>query len=657
MPSARESSRTYLLRLCALVAVPVGLISPGIPQVHMEDQIAVPVLGSLSSPQGITSDPRSAVFIALANGQITQLLARNTAESLAETGGRPVGVASNAAGDLYVADSGRKAILLIRPGDEINIVTDQCDGKPLVSPERITVAPDGAVYFTDPPASRVCRIDRQNKATVIVADIPGPTGIVASADANEIFLADRTGRIWKLKPDGSDRTLLATLTDEGQPDGMARDREGNLYIARDGGGKVSVLSAEGKLVTSYLVPGRHVSDLAFGGADLKNLYIAASDTGTIYSLRVANRSQRLPWEPDEPLSISAPVDGAILNHNDGDVVPGGLRITVEGTSHLTGPVRINGVSVLVHQGQFQSSLVVTDRETKITAEAQGRHYQIQVLWDRDSCKRYRFSTDDNIWFLKDIAQHSGSYSSIFENSYLGFWRDMHRKFGTRVHFNIYYETEGFNLSQMPDKYRPEWQKNADWIQLTFHARADSPDRPYLHASDERVRQDYRLVTRQIERFAGPEVLSPVTTVHWGEITRAGARALHEEGVRVLAGYFTACDDLPCVSYYLPLAQWRYLTGRDYWKDTREGLTFVRHDIVINTVPLDQIVAHLEQVAADPHQAEVMELMIHEQYFYPEYRAYEPDYRQRVERALEWVTQHGYKPVFYDDGFLGASAGK
>jgi hypothetical protein len=44
----------------------------------------------------------------------------------------------------------------------------------------------------------------------------------------------------------------------------------------------------------------------------------------------------------------------------------------------------------------------------------------------------------------------------------------------------------------------------------------------------------------------------------------------------------------------------------------------------------------------------MELMIHEQYFYPDYQAYEPDYRQRVERAIEWVTKRGYKPVFFEE---------
>src|SRR5579885_273475 len=96
--------------------------------------------------------------------------------------------------------------------------------------------------------------------------------------------------------------------------------------------------------------------------------------------------------------------------------------------------------------------------------------------------------------------------------------------------------------------------------------------------------------------------------------RSAARALRAEGVRGLVGYFEARDGLPSVCYYLPLAQWRYLSGRDYWKDTREDLLFLRHDMVVNLFPLEQIVPRLEQVAADPHQAEILELMIHEQYF-------------------------------------------
>jgi len=237
---------------------------------------------------------------------------------------------------------------------------------------------------------------------------------------------------------------------------------------------------------------------------------------------------------------------------------------------------------------------------------------------------------------------------------MALWRDMHQKYGTKLHFNIYYETAGFNLSQMPDKFRPEWQRNADWIRLTFHARANEPARPYLQASPEQMREDYRRVTREIERFAGKQLLSSVTTIHWAAANRAAAKALREEGVKVLLGVDTFRDDLLYVGHYLSIPQLHRILGRDYWKDTEQDIIFLHHDIVINHFSPDKVVAELERIASDPHEAEVLELIIHEQYFYPEYRAYEPDYRQRVERAIDWVTRRGYKPVFFADGFLGAS---
>ena len=157
--------------------------------------------------------------------------------------------------------------------------------------------------------------------------------------------------------------------------------------------------------------------------------------------------------------------------------------------------------------------------------------------------------------LQPIALVEDGKKPVFKG-----WQDMHRKYGTKVHFNIYYETEDFNLSQMPDKYHDEWQRNRDWIRLTFHARSNKPDRPYIRASGEQIRYDYRAVTREIERFAGRELLSPVTTVHWGETTREGARALRDEGIRIMPGYFRIQDGRPSVSYYLSRPEVLYLAG-------------------------------------------------------------------------------------------------
>jgi hypothetical protein len=54
----------------------------------------------------------------------------------------------------------------------------------------------------------------------------------------------------------------------------------------------------------------------------------------------------------------------------------------------------------------------------------------------------------------------------------------------------------------------------------------------------------------------------------------------------------------------------------------EDIIFPHHDIVLNHVPRRGR-CFPGSAASDPHESEVMELIIHEQYFYPEYRGYEP----------------------------------
>ena len=77
------------------------------------------------------------------------------------------------------------------------------------------------------------------------------------------------------------------------------------------------------------------------------------------------------------------------------------------------------------------------------------------------------------------------------------------------------------------------------------------------------------------------------------------------------------------------------------------------DIVCNGTPLDQIAPTLEPLAKDPNQAEIMDLFTHEQYFWPFYANYIADPPQRLDAAIRWVTEHGYRPVFLHEGFRGA----
>jgi hypothetical protein len=219
--------------------------------------------------------------------------------------------------------------------------------------------------------------------------------------------------------------------------------------------------------------------------------------------------------------------------------------------------------------------------------------------------------------------------------------------------NIYYTTEdGFELPQFSDRYKSEWQDNSHWLKLAFHAYANKPDRPYQYAQPEQLIADLDKVAEQIHRFAGEQTYSPPTVIHWGMVQPAVLKPLFDHGVRVLSGYFGMRGSIWDVNYFLDDDRSEYLSRHDALMDFNSGIVFSKVDIVCNTVPIERIVPTLEPLAKDPNCAEIMDLFTHEQYFWPFYHNHIPDHAQRLETAIRWVTEHGYKPVFFHEGFLG-----
>jgi len=359
------------------------------------------------------------------------------------------------------------------------------------------------------------------------------------------------------------------------------------------------------------------------------------------------------------LHLTSPCDGDILTRHDGEETAAGLRLTVEGVGG-GGPVNVNGVGARLMPGEgpgqrFQAiaTLPPEPRRQAIVAQAGGEQAAITVTYLARSRRRFRFSVDDNVQFLADLARDPDAFPSLFDHWYLGFWRRMHETYGAKIHINIYYQTpEGFRLPELPARWRDEWRASASWLHLTFHALQDKPDRIYRYATAAQIGADCDLVTDEIKRFAGPEVLSPVTTVHWAEAPREAVRALRGRGIRGLIGIFASEDGPPTTGYYLTPEQAAHAALRDAWEDTTEGVVFIECDCVVNSLPLERIVPHLAALAALPQRAEMMELLIHEQYFRRELPHFQPDVMQKVEAALGWVTEHGYEPVFWGEGFLG-----
>jgi hypothetical protein len=359
-----------------------------------------------------------------------------------------------------------------------------------------------------------------------------------------------------------------------------------------------------------------------------------------------------------PIRIEEPFHGAVLNRQHGQEITGGLKIRVIGQAPPEGRVTVNGVVARREGSRFTAEPVLREKETDLVAALQGTErlseHRVRVVWDRHSFPRYRFSIDDNSFFLRDIAQKR--YDSIFDCFYLKMLRRLHSRYGTRFVLNIYYTTgDGFDLTQFPDRYMGEWKDNADWLKLAFHAHANLPDRPYQKAPVERLIADLDKVAEQIHRFAGPQTYSPPTVIHWGMVPPAALKPLAGRGVRALSGYFTRRNGRFDINYFLNDERSEYLSRHDALKDFDSGIVFSRVDIVCNSTPLDRIVPTLEPLAKNPNTAEIMDLFTHEQYFWPFYSNYIQDHPQRIEAAIRWVSKQGYKPVFFHEGLLGAPA--
>lgn len=353
---------------------------------------------------------------------------------------------------------------------------------------------------------------------------------------------------------------------------------------------------------------------------------------------------------DAAMTVLSPLDGDMLTGRDGMTRDGRLYVPVRVSAPPGRKITVNGAEAAYCGGEYRAEAELGGYRNEITvADAdRGAVQSLAVYRLKRFEGKYRLSLDDNIWFLRDIAANAGRYRSLFDNPYLGFFRQVHETFGTKIHINVYYQTDGFDLTRMPDKYRGEWRDNAGWLRLSFHALADEPEKPYMRSGYDEMRGDCEKVMEQVRRFAGEELTGPVTTLHWGEATDGGCRALRDCGFGCLVGDFNVDCDLPPVSYDLDVEKRRHINRRTVWKDERRDIVFFRSAIIVDCHSLAGIRPFLDGFKARPERSAFVDLLIHEQYFYPGYAAYQPNYRQKVLEAVKWADDNGYAPAFLSE---------
>ncbi len=182
---------------------------------------------------------------------------------------------------------------------QLEILAEGSREAPLKGPNDVTIDARGRLYFTDPGGSAVYRIDAPGKVARLVSapDVERPNGIQISPDDKTLYVADssappngvRVLYAFDLQPDGSlrNRRVLYDFLKVRGTDGMSVDVQGNLYTSSGSRATantgIHVISPQGKLLQIIPIPEDPITNNAFGGPDMKTLYVTAGKT--LYKVR------------------------------------------------------------------------------------------------------------------------------------------------------------------------------------------------------------------------------------------------------------------------------------------------------------------------------------------------------------------------------------
>lgn len=192
------------------------------------------------------------------------------------------------------------------------VMASHYNGKELNSPNDVIVKKsNGAIYFTDPhfgrrqggcgiaglmpqPVQGVYRIDPVSKETVLVTDeVCEPNGLAFSPDEKTIYIADTEMKelvVFDVDDNGdfyNKRVFPKTKDygcDNGLPDGLCIDEQGNIYLAAQGG--IHIYTKDGDYLGIVAMP-KTVGNLCFGGTDMKSLFVCCSNMLIALKMKIA----------------------------------------------------------------------------------------------------------------------------------------------------------------------------------------------------------------------------------------------------------------------------------------------------------------------------------------------------------------------------------
>jgi len=204
------------------------------------------------------------------------------------------GLAVNPKGEVIACEMDGRIVAISRGGNSLVVLANQFDGKRFNAPNQLVIDRAGGIYFTDPdlkapkPAPQgktaVYYLAPDRKVSRLIETLPNPKGVCLSPDEKTLYVilsghpqvfaypVTSPGRLGIRQAFCTLNSSLDKRVARGG-DGAAVDKNGNLYVATALG--VQVFDSKGERLGNIAFP-EPPSNLTFGGADFKTLYVTAT---------------------------------------------------------------------------------------------------------------------------------------------------------------------------------------------------------------------------------------------------------------------------------------------------------------------------------------------------------------------------------------------